>query len=484
MITAMLANLPLWVSLFVYAADVIVLAYLIYQDRDPADTAFWALTILLFPLLGIIAFFFFGRDWRSGTAKSRREQKISRDSVKKFMPRYYKKYLAYNNKFLKTQKDSWLSRLVVANQQNDFIPVLPVNSIDILPTGALGFDSLKKDLRLAKKSIHMEFFIWEKDELTTELMEILLERMAKKVEVRIKYDLLGSLAYGKSELKRLKRAGAKVYADITDINRFNYRNHRKIAVIDGLIGYTGGINIGQEYIDGGKHYPHWRDTFVRVTGPIVADMQKVFASRWILVSKENLFKAKYFPAQKVARNATPAQLNYSSSDYFWSTARDSYLLAILSAKKRVWIQSPYFIPDQALASALETAALSGVDVRLLMTGWPDKKSAWWAAQSFFERLLKAGMKVNYYEAGFMHAKTLLVDDNFTSIGSTNFDVRSFTLQKENTLFFYDEGTATAHAKIYLNDLKKCKAFTLDDYMKLTRAQRLRNSVSKLLSNLF
>lgn len=475
---------PYWFTLLVYVLDVVVLAYLIYQDRDPAETAFWALSILLLPLVGIIAFFFFGRDWRAGTLKSRKEKEISDTAIKRFMPRFYKKYLSYNDKFIKNHKDSWLTRLAVANQSNDFAPVLPVNSVKILPSGALGFASLKEDLRNAKKSVHMEFFIWEKDVLTAELTEILLDRLAHKVEVRIKYDFLGSIVYGKGELKRLKKAGAQVYADITDINRFNYRNHRKIAIIDSLIGYTGGINIGQEYIDGGKAYPTWRDTFVRVTGPILADLQKVFASRWILVSGENLFKAKFFPVQEIKKNATPAQFNHSASDYYWSTARDSYLMAILNAKKRVWIQSPYFVPDQALVAALETAALSGVDVRLLMTGWPDKKYAWWAAQTFFERLLRAGMKVNYYKAGFMHAKTVLVDDNFTSIGSTNFDVRSFTLQKEDTLFFFDQNTAKEHARVYLNDLKLCKEFTLLDYKKLTSYHKLRNSLSKLLSNLF
>jgi cardiolipin synthase A/B len=479
-----LQQLPAWITLFVYIIDLIVLTYLIYQERDPAETAFWTLTIVLLPLLGIIAFFFFGRDWRRGTRRSRLESKLSEGASKRFMTNFYKKYLAYNTKFLKDNKDSWLSRLAVANQQNSFCPVLPVDSIKHLPSGKAGFDALKEDLRNAKKSVHMEFFIWEYDELTAELTEILLERMAHKVEVRIKYDFMGSLVYKKDELRRLKKAGAQIYADITDINRFNYRNHRKIAVIDGLIGYTGGINIGQEYIDGGKAYPAWRDTFVRVTGPIVADMQKVFASRWVIVSKENLYKAKYFPTQAIKKGSTPAQLNYSSSEYYWSTARDSYLMAILNAKSRVWIQSPYFIPDQALAAALETAALSGVDVRLLMTGWPDKKSAWWAAQTFFERLLKAGMKISYYEKGFMHAKTLLVDDNFTSIGSTNFDVRSFTLQKENTLFFFDQKTAKDHAKIILNDLKECRDFTLADYKLIPRGQKLKNSISKLLSNLF
>jgi cardiolipin synthase A/B len=484
MITGMTTLITAIVTILVYLFYLSVFLYLIYLDRDPATTAFWAIIIFLFPGLGLLAFFFFGLDWRSGTKKSLKERKISRDAIKRFMPRFYQKYMPFNNKFLKANKDSWLSRLVLANQVQDMAPVLPADSVIILPSGKLGFDSLKKDMEAAQKSIHMEFFIWEKDELTEELMEILLERMAHKVEVRIKYDFLGSIAYGKSELRKLKKAGAQVYADITDINRFNYRNHRKIAVIDGLVGYTGGINIGQEYIDGGKHYPHWRDTFVRVTGPIVADLQKVFASRWILVSKENLYKAKYFPAQDIKRGAIPAQLNYSSSDYYWSTARDSYLLAILSAKKRIYIQSPYFIPDQALYAALETAALSGVDVKLLMTGWPDKKSAWWAAQTFFERLLKAGMEINYYEEGFMHAKTLLVDDNFTSIGSTNFDVRSFTLQKEDSMFFFDEGVNNEHARIYTNDLKKCRQFTLKDYVKLTRIQKLRNSLSKLLSNLF
>jgi cardiolipin synthase len=328
------------------------------------------------------------------------------------------------------------------------------------------------------------FFIWEKDELTTELMEIVLEKLKQGVEVRISYDLMGSLMYGKSELKTMKKAGAKVFADVTDLNRLNYRNHRKVAIIDNVIGYTGGINIGQEYIDGGKSYPSWRDTFVRITGPAVSELQRLFSIRWNVAGKENIITKKYFPVQEYTANAIPVQLNYTSSEIYWESVRDAYLMAILNAKEKIYIMSPYFVPDQALYAALETASLAGVDVRLIMTGWPDKKSAWWAAQTFFERLLKAGMKIYYYEAGFYHTKCLSVDDNFVSIGTTNFDVRSFTLQRENTLFIYDKATVKEHYKVFENDLTKSREFTLADYNKISRLQKLRNSLSKLLSNLF
>lgn len=476
--------LPLWITVFVYLVDIITLLYLLYEDRDPAETAFWALMIIIFPLGGAIVFFFFGRDWRAGTRRTKKELKIQNDAKAKFMPKLYEKYKAYDAKFFKDFKGNWLTRIAKANQFNDFAPVLPAETFKYLPSGESGFKSLKEDLKAAKKSIHLEFFIWEKDILTRELTDILVEKHRAGVEVRLKYDFLGSVAYGKSEIKEMRKAGIKAIADVTDINRFNYRNHRKIAVIDGLVGYTGGINIGQEYIDGGEAYPAWRDSFVRVTGPIVIELQKVFAMRWLVTGKENLFNKKYFPDQAFSAKAIPAQLNYSSSDYYWSTARDSYLMAILNATERVYIQSPYFIPDQALVAALETAALSGVDVRLLMTGWPDKKYPWNAAQTFFPRLLKAGMKIYYYNKGFMHAKSVMVDDEFTSIGTTNFDVRSFTLQKENTMFFFDKGIAKQHLKVYQDDLKECREFTLKDYENLTWFQKLVNSLSKLLSNLY
>lgn len=476
-------NLFYFLGLAIYLIDLIVLTYLIYEDRDPAETAFWALMIILFPVFGIILFFFFGRDWRRGTIRSRREHKLMFAAIKKSMPKIYKRYIIYHQRFL-AKENNWLRNFVNINNSNDFSPVLPAETIMILPSGELSFKRLKKDMRESKSSIHLEFFIWEYDKLTAELTKIMLQKLKEGIEIRIKYDFLGCILYKKDELRTLKRAGAKVTSDITDINRFNYRNHRKIAVIDGTIGYTGGINVGQEYIDGGNKYPAWRDTLVRVTGPIVLDLQKVFAARWLLVGKENIFKTKYFPMISYTIKATPAQVNHSSPDYYWPNTRDTYLTAILNAKKKIYIQSPYFVPDQALFAALETAALSGIDVKILITGWPDKKTVWWAAHTFFERLLKAGVNIYLYTPGFMHAKTLLIDDCFTAIGSTNFDIRSFTQQKEDAIYFYDKKTAQMHLNIYIADLKKCRKYTLNDYNKLNKLQLLRNSVSKLLSNLY
>lgn len=468
----------------VFVIDFVVLMRLIYENRDPADTAFWTLTIILVPYLGVVAFFFFGRDWRRGTRKSRRELPKYEVPAKKFFPAFFKNYDSFDKSFYRKYENEWISRIASLTRKVNQSPIFPAEEVRILPSGQLAFDALKTDLKDAKKSIHLAFFIWEKDKLTAELVEILLGKLKEGVEVRVAYDFLGSLTYGKKELKLLKKAGAKVFPDVTEINRFNYRNHRKIAVIDGTIGYTGGINVGQEYIDGGKHYPSWRDTFVRVTGPVVSELQRLFSTRWNIVSDENIILEKYFPVQKYDDNDIAVQLNFSSSEIYWEAARDAYLQAILNAKDRVYIMSPYFVPDQVLFAALETAALSGVDVRLIMTGWPDKKIAWWAAQTFFERLLHAGMKIYYYEAGFYHTKTLAVDDNFVSIGTTNFDVRSFTLQKENTLFIYDEKVVAEHFGIFADDLTKCREFTLDDYSKLTTAKKFRNAVCKLLSNLF
>jgi len=476
--------IPNYFYLALYVLDLIALMYLIYENREPADTAFWALMIVLMPFFGVLMFFFFGRDWRKGNRRSQTEKPFYERPAKKFFTGFFENYKPFETDFLRKNEGHWPTRLAAITTKVNGSPVMPADSIQILPSGESSFAALKEDMRNAKKSIHMAFFIWEKDELTAELAEIILKKLSEGVEVRIAYDFMGSVMYGKSELKMLKKAGAKIFADVTDISRINYRNHRKVAIIDNVIGYTGGINIGQEYIDGGKHYPAWRDTFVRITGPAVAELQRLFAIRWNVIGKENIITKKYFPVQEYQPGASAVQLNYTASDMYWGAVRDAYLMAILNAKEKVYISSPYFIPDPALYAALETAALSGVDVKLLMTGWPDKKSAWWAGQTFFERLLLAGMKIYYYEKGFFHTKSLVVDDNFVSIGTTNFDVRSFTLQLENTLFIYDKSTVAEHYLIFADDLKESREFTLDDYKKLTKRQKLRNALSKLLSNLF
>jgi cardiolipin synthase len=302
------------------------------------------------------------------------------------------------------------------------------------------------------------------------------------------YDWMGCITFGKSELDQLKRAGAQVEADVTDLLRINYRNHRKIAVIDGEIGYTGGMNVGQEYIDGGDRFATWRDTHLRLTGQAVAALEKLFAARWFEHVKRrggvNLFHAKYMPAPDpdAVDQGTLVEVAAQGVEDPWSAARRTHMVAIGQAEESVWIQSPYFIPDYSIYDVMINAALSGIDVRFMMTGIPDKRIALWAAQTYYRKLLEAGARIFLYEAGFLHAKTIVVDGTVSAVGTMNMDQRSLKLHKEMMVWVFDEGFARQVADAFEVDMTRCHEVTLDDVFSVGRLKKFRNQAARLFSN--
>jgi cardiolipin synthase len=328
------------------------------------------------------------------------------------------------------------------------------------------------------------YYIWEQDELTAELTEILLERMRAGVEVRMLNDLFGCLAYKKDEIKRLRAAGARVLFDVTDVRKLNYRNHRKIVVIDSVLGYTGGINVGQEYIDGKPNYASWRDTHCKFHGPAVADLQKLFAIRWLDRTDEDLYDERFFPLDYPEHGrCTLAQTVSQGVEIEWDPGRRAHEVGIASAEDRIWIQSPYFIPTPAIYQIMINQALAGRDVRLMVTGVPDKVLAWRAAETFFRPLLEAGAKVYRYDAGFFHAKTMTIDGEAVVIGTMNMDIRSLALHKELMVWFYDQDLTAQHEAIFVEDMTRCSEVTLEIIDGWSRAHHLRNALSRLMSNL-
>jgi cardiolipin synthase len=300
------------------------------------------------------------------------------------------------------------------------------------------------------------------------------------------YDWMGCISFKKRELKQLARAGAKVRADVTDLMRINYRNHRKIVVIDGEIGYTGGMNVGQEYIDGGERFATWRDSHLRLTGQAVAALEKLFASRWFEHKKdhEDLFGAQYMPAPDPEAVATGTLVEVAAQGVEdpWSAARRTHMVAIGQAEESVWIQSPYFIPDYSVYDVMINAALSGIDVRFMMTGIPDKKIALWAAQTYYRKLIEAGARVYLYTGGFLHAKTIVVDRTVSAVGTMNMDQRSLKLHKEMMVWVFDRDFARQVADAFEVDMTNCHEVTLDDVLTVGRWRKFRNQAARLFSN--
>jgi len=474
--------LPWWIVVPYILVWLYVMATLIMEDREPADTLAWAFALLLVPVLGMIFYFIAGRDWATITEK----KKWMRDYYEQLqaaLKPFFERNAAAERRFRQEYGGTYVERLADTMAREDGLGVVTADRAEIFPTGQEKFSRLKADLAAAQKFIHIQYFIWEDDELTDALTEILKERVQAGVQVRFLYDYLGSKHWDKTKLEALVPLGAKVEKDVVSISHLNYRDHRKIVVIDGEIGYTGGYNVGQEYVDGGERFAVWRDTHVRVTGQVVGELEALFAARWFDQTKEDVCTDEYLPDRPRgdAEAGVLCQVIAQSVEDYWKSSRRAHMVAVGNAAKRVWIQSPYFIPEVGLYDTMINASLSGVDVRFMMTGVPDKKVPFWAAWTYFRPLLKAGVKVYLYEAGFLHSKTLTADGQITAIGTMNMDIRSLRLHKELMLWMYDDKLAHRQERLFEDDIANSHEVTLMDLDSLSLPVRFRNSFMRLLS---
>lgn len=466
--------------LIVYWIGVCVL--IIAQDREPTAALAWLLVLIAFPFVGLVVYFLFGRDWPGILRDSPAIRRLD-EAVGRFMPGVYARYAARAEAFEAKLADQGPVRVVELVRRKLEVPPLPVRECTVYGNGREYFDALIADLASAERFIHMNYFIWGYDELTARIAAVLAERVAAGVEVRILNDFVGSIAYSKKELDALRDAGAQVGSDLKNPARLNYRNHRKITVVDGEIGHTGGFNIGQEYIDGGKRFPAWRDTAIRLTGPAVADLEKLFDMRWFEVYGEDLFKVGYYPDPDLPDGDIMVQTVHQGYDDRWDCATRAYQLAIAGARERVLLQSPYFVPDATTMNLLINAAAGGVRIDLMTTSWKDKRVPWWAAESYFKPLLESGARIWLWEKGFFHAKGMVVDDELCAIGTLNLDIRSLRINKELVVFAYDPGVIADAAGIFAADLEDCRELTLDEIEGWSRIRRFRNSGARLFSNL-
>jgi cardiolipin synthase len=461
-----------------------VVVTVVGMDRDPTVTLLWLIILVGLPGIGLLIYFFAGRDWKRIHPKQLWVADL-RAIREPFMEHVYARYAAHSQAIVAKYRGTPAARLIRAVSRERGNQPLPANDLEIWPSGAEYFPHLIEDISKAQHSIHMQYYAWERDKLTTRVCNALMERVGAGVEVRILNDFLGSARYRKDQLDELQLAGAHVGSDVAQIRKLNYRDHRKITVIDGVIGHTGGVNIGQEYIDGGARFESWRDTGVRFTGPAVAELQKLFAERWYEVFRESLFDEKYFPPADARVVAEPVmtQVVAQGVEEYWSSSTRAHEIAITGAQKRVSIQSPYWVPDPTMLDAFINSALSGVEVRFMMTGVPDKKLAFHAAQSYWEPVLKAGGHVYLYMAGFLHAKSIAIDGQVSAVGTMNLDIRSLRLNQELMVWIYDDRVARLQEDIFEADLADCVEVTLEDIASWSRFKRLRNSASRLASNL-
>jgi cardiolipin synthase len=309
------------------------------------------------------------------------------------------------------------------------------------------------------------------------------------VEVRLLYDPIGSFGDLRWKYIREMRAGSiKMYpfSPIYFFHTIGYRNHRKIAVIDGKIGYLGGLNIGQEHIDGGEEFSSWRDTHLRLVGESASVLQAIFAVDWYNATSEKLSAEIYFPPSNLdpTQADLPIQITTSGPDSQWQAIRQLYFFMILSAERHVYLQSPFFIIDASIAEALKAAALAGVDVKVMLAPrGAGNQMPYWAAHTYIKEMSEAGVQVYFYQNGYFHPKTLNIDTEICSIGSANMDIRSFSINYEVNAIIYDKAVAQQLAQDFFNDMAHCTEFCLEDYEKSNVLLKLRDSIARLFSPL-
>jgi cardiolipin synthase len=344
-------------------------------------------------------------------------------------------------------------------------------------------------MKAAQHSIHLQYYIWRADSFTERLKGILTAKAREGVEVRLLYDAIGSHGrLARAHVREMAAAGVRVAptSPLYRLHTISYRNHRKITVIDGTIGYTGGMNIGQEHLDGGPGFDSWHDTQLRIVGEGAATLQAVFMVDWYNAVEENLFVDAYHPtaATESKADGVAVQILTSGPDSQWAAIRQLYAFMIASAQRHVFIQSPFFIPDATIAEALTTAALAGVDIKLMVSARASgNKIPAWASNTYIADIVGAGVRVFLYEKGYLHAKTISIDSEICSIGSANIDIRSFSINYELNAVLYDQALAKELEGDFARDLTDCSEFDVAAYQARNRALRFRDSLSRLLSPL-
>ena len=481
-------NLQTVLTLFFYIYLISTIILLLLDNRESSTTLAWLLVFIIFPISGLIIYFMIGRNWRP----QRKEKKLKQQQLHKHLQSMLEPIIRGQNKKLFMLESVFLQpniRKIIYLLYNNSDSVLTThNLLRVFHHGSDKFNALCEDLQKAESFIHMEYYIWRKDKLTQKIRDILIEKAQQGVEVRILFDAVGSFSLTTRYIRSLRKNGVQIYPyydfrSPMTVHTLNYRNHRKIVVIDGKVGYTGGMNLGQEYIDGGRRFPYWRDAHLRIEGEGVSVLQTIFSTSWINTTKESILTDKYFPQPQEIEQGIPLQITTSGPDSEWESIQQLYFTLISSATRSVYIQTPYFVPDNSIFRALQTAALSGVDVRLMMTGLPDRVLPFWSAFTYFEKLLSAGVKIYHYKKGFLHAKTICVDHEICSVGTANMDIRSFNLNYETNTLIYSPVVTEEIIYTFQKDLKDSEEMSLENYQGLHPLKKFRNSFARLFAPL-
>lgn len=464
-----------WVVVAYIISFILITVLVCFERREPVVALAWVMGFILFPVVGLVVFLFFGRGLKSYNKKKYSLRAQQNMEYSKELKRQFKIF-GHNNE----QTTSIIRYLINANQSF----YTDDNSVEIFTDAKDKYERLFDDIENAQETINLLYFIIRNDNTGRRLIELLTRKAREGVEVRLLYDDIGSILTPKRIFKPLKEAGGKVCLflpiKLGSYLAVNHRNHRKIAVIDGKYGYLGGMNIGDEYM-GLKKLTPWRDTHMRIVGSAVFFLQERFAMDWKHSTGEDLSGdfSKFF-ARTVCGGDVGMQLAASGPDSKYEEIKCAMIKIISGAQKYVYIQTPYFVPDKAFAETLIVAVKSGVDVEIMLPGKPDKKAVYYTTMSYIGELLDAGVKV-YLHQGFIHSKTIVADDEICTIGTTNIDIRSFQLHFEMNAFIYNNKKSVQCREIFESDKKECLEMTREIYQKRGVGQIMKEGFFRMFS---
>ena len=455
---------------------ILAVIHVIMDNRQPAKTMAWALVIWFVPVVGLVFYLFFG-------INTRKERYVSERSKNFLTKRSMLEFAEQQNLYLPEQQKPLIDLFV---NQNLALPFKD-NEVEIYTDGYAFFPDLLAAIHEAKSHIHVDMYIFAEDALGYLVSDALIAKSREGVEVRVIYDDVGCWNVSHHFFERMREEGIEVSSFMpvrfpSFTSKVNYRNHRKIIVIDGRVGFIGGMNIALRYVKGSEGHA-WRDTMLKVTGGAVAALQRAFLVDWYFVDRTLLSDRKFYPRTELENNCL-AQVVTSGPVTPYPEIMQGYVRIIMGARRYLYIETPYFLPNEPVLFALKTIAMAGVDVRVICPRYSDAKFVEWASRSYLREVAEAGVKVSLFEGGFLHSKLMVCDDAIATCGSTNLDFRSFENNFEANIFFYDEAIALRVKQLFMKDNEQ--AVPLEEVLERIRGGffvRLWESATRMLSPL-
>jgi cardiolipin synthase len=469
-----------WLFLLLLSSIQVLLigTVILLENRAPGKTVAWLCILGFLPGLGFILFVVFGRKIHGHLFPNKH---IPNNRLVKTV----RQQTDYHHGDMLPQPTDSHHKLISLLMNSSFAPITLHNQVEILLNGGEKFQALFNALEGANNHIHLSYFIFKDDEIGGDVLKILAHKVDEGVEVRVLLDGMGSMSISGGFIRSMRQAGIQAewffpirFPYIT--SRLNLRYHRKIVVVDGRTGFMGGLNIGDEYLSRDAKLGFWRDTHLKLEGEAVHTLQSIFLNDWYFVTRQEVQGARYFP-QNFISQVLPVQIVGGGPDSNWTSILQGFFNAITMAKHSVSIETPYFIPDESLIMSLKTAALSGLDVRLVVQGIPEHKLTYLAMHSYFEELLEAGVKIFKYMKGTLHAKIFFIDNHLASVGSANMDLRSFLLDFEICAFVYDQALVERLKLDFEQDLDESVELDLKTFRARPVYQRFKESSAHLFS---